>query len=136
MAVALSRFGVGCGEMQTWALSITRGWELPSLATSNAKMARKPRAAAQASQGGSRLGFGYRHPWCLEVIKKQEKGGCQGGRDARSWDWCRRQSRNSLIETSSTDLVRISLEPFFFVSGNAHCWSQCLNCPLLSMVVI
>lgn len=35
-------------EMRTWDLSIARGCELPSLATSNAKMTRKPCAAAQA----------------------------------------------------------------------------------------
>lgn len=107
-------------EMRTLDLSIARGCELPSLATSNAKMARKPRAAAQA--WGSAIGT-------LGVSKRSRnrRRGGQAGRDARSWDLCRRQSRNSLIETSSIDLVRISPRFCFRIS---HRWSQCLNWPL------
>lgn len=104
--------GVGVADQQ--------GLELPRLATSNAKMARKPRAAAQASQAGrqGRLGFGYGHPWCLEMIKKQEKGAGQGGRDAPSWDLGTRADVRAEILSSKHRILPSSEPLWAFGSGS------------------
>lgn len=96
----------GHGENADVGIVDQQGLELPSLATSNAKMARKPHAAAQASQVGVRL----RAPLVSRSDQETGEGVARAGRDARSWDLCRRQSRNSLIETSYPDLVTIPLD--------------------------
>lgn len=57
-------------KMQTWALSISRGWNCPGWQRQTPRW----QGSLVLRLKLRRLGFGYGHPWCLEVIKKQEKG--------------------------------------------------------------
>lgn len=71
MAVALSRFGRVI-EMPDVGIVDRQGLRIAQAGNV------KRQDGKEASCCGSRLlGLGYRHPWCLEVVKKQEKGGAR-----------------------------------------------------------
>jgi hypothetical protein len=142
----LSRFGCLGGRVAGWqggraghcenadvGIVDQQGLELPSLATSNAKMARKPRAAAPLRLKLCRLGFGYGHPWCLEVIEKQEKG----------WPGREGCTLLGLVPTSEQKFSHRNIQsrPRQNPSGLCfqqypHRWSQCLSWPLPPTVVV